>query len=75
MKRKENIVIGILFLISGILITFFLNTVTMIIALLIIAATAVYDILKKPTIAKILFLYYCVWSIFCLYHFLYLDKE
>ncbi|MEK4299819.1 hypothetical protein MKY30_10555 [Oceanobacillus sp. FSL W8-0428] len=66
MKRKENIVIGILFLISGILITFFLNTVTMIIALLIIAATAVYDILKKPTIAKILF-YIIVFGAFSVY--------
>lgn len=68
MKRKENIVIGILFLISGILITFFLNTVTMIIALLIIAATAVYDILKKPTIAKILF-----FILLCLEHFLFIS--
>ncbi len=66
MKRKENIVIGILFLISGILITYFLNTVTMIIALLIIAATAVYDIFKKPTIAKILF-YIIVFGAFSVY--------
>lgn len=66
MNRTENIIISILFLISGILITLFLNTVTMITALLIIAATAVYDIYKKPTLAKILF-YIIVFGAFSAY--------
>ncbi|GEN87827.1 hypothetical protein [Oceanobacillus sojae] len=66
MNRKENILIGILFVISGILITFFLNTFTMITALLIIVATAVYDIYKKPTFPKILF-YIIVFGAFSAY--------
>ncbi|GGP13071.1 hypothetical protein [Oceanobacillus neutriphilus] len=66
MNRKENIIIGILFVFSGILITFSLNTVTMITALLIIAATAVHDIYKKPAFPKILF-YIIVFAAFSAY--------
>ncbi|MFC4661278.1 hypothetical protein [Oceanobacillus aidingensis] len=65
-NRKENIISGVLFIIAGILITFFLNTATMIIALFLITVPAIYDCYKKPALAKILF-YIIVFGAFSVY--------
>ncbi|UUI03940.1 hypothetical protein NP439_04390 [Oceanobacillus jeddahense] len=66
MSRKESIIISILFIISIILVTFFLNTATLIISLVIIVGTAIYDSYKKPTLGRILF-YIIVFAAFSVY--------
>ncbi|WP_040983238.1 hypothetical protein [Oceanobacillus jeddahense] len=66
MSRKESIIISILFIISIILVTFFLNTATLIISLVIIVGTAIYDSYKKSTLGRILF-YIIVFAAFSVY--------
>lgn len=53
---KEKSIIGLLLILTGILITFFLNTATMIISLIILISIAIFDIFTKPSLKKILFM-------------------
>ncbi|MBM7713912.1 4-hydroxybenzoate polyprenyltransferase [Bacillus thermophilus] len=63
---KEKSIIGLLLILTGILITFFLNTATMIISLIILISIAIFDIFTKPSLKKILF-YVILFFIFFLY--------
>lgn len=68
---KETTIRTSLLILIGLLIIFYLNTITLIIVLAILILLSIYDVYKKPTKLKVL-LYIVIFSLLFIY--IYINK-